>query len=57
MTIEINIEAVANRGEPLSEIWWQGRQWTVTSYGLEARDGRYHIEGHRRVSVHFSEEP
>ena len=47
MAIETNTEAVVNRREPLSEIWWQGRQWAVTSYGLEARDGRYHIEGRR----------
>jgi hypothetical protein len=35
---------VANRGEALSEIWWQGRQWAVTDYGLECRDGTYAIE-------------
>jgi hypothetical protein len=35
------------RSEPLDEIWWQGRQWAVTSYGLECRDGTYAIEAHR----------
>jgi hypothetical protein len=31
-------------GEDLDEIWWQGRQWAVTSYGIERRDGIYAIE-------------
>jgi hypothetical protein len=31
------------RGEPLAEIWWQGQQWAVTAYGVEARDGTYAI--------------
>jgi hypothetical protein len=22
------------RGEQLSEIWWRGRQWAVTQYGI-----------------------
>lgn len=31
-------------GEPLSEpIFWTGRQWAVTSYGVEARDGTYPV--------------
>jgi hypothetical protein len=34
-------------GEDLDEIWWQGRQWAVTSYGIECRDGSYHIEADR----------
>ncbi len=24
-------------------VYWQGRQWAVTAYGVEALDGRYHI--------------
>ncbi|MGK5062234.1 hypothetical protein [Janthinobacterium sp. LB3P112] len=33
-------------GEPLSKpVYWKGRQWAVTSYGIEARDGKYVIEG------------
>jgi hypothetical protein len=24
-------------------IYWQGRQWAVTAYGVEAMSGRYHI--------------
>jgi hypothetical protein len=33
------------RGERLSKpILWQGRQWAVTGYGVEARDGCYAIK-------------
>ncbi len=24
-------------------VYWQGRQWAVTAYGIEALSGRYHI--------------
>ena len=35
-------------GEALQEpIYWKGRQWAVTSYGIEARDGKYPIKGER----------
>jgi hypothetical protein len=35
-------------GEALHEpVYWKGRQWAVTSYGIEARDGKYVIEGRR----------
>ncbi|MFH6783271.1 MULTISPECIES: hypothetical protein [Methylobacterium] len=27
-------------GEPVT---WQGRQWAVTAYGIEALDGMYHV--------------
>ncbi|UHC17113.1 hypothetical protein LRS73_04140 [Methylobacterium currus] len=27
-------------GEP---VHWQGRQWAVTAYGIEALDGMYHV--------------
>jgi hypothetical protein len=37
-------DAVPIRGEPLSEVWWRGAQWAVTSYGLERLDGSYAIE-------------
>ena len=33
--------------EPLHPIIWQGRQWAVTEYGIEARNGTYHIEKER----------
>jgi hypothetical protein len=32
------------RGEALSEIWWSGRQWAVTAYGIERLDGTYVID-------------
>jgi hypothetical protein len=36
------------RGEPLATpIYWQGRQWAVTSAGIECRDGLYYIGSHR----------
>jgi hypothetical protein len=28
-------------------VYWMGRQWAVTSYGVEARDGTYPIEARR----------
>jgi hypothetical protein len=28
-------------------IYWQGRQWAVTGYGIEYRDGNYPIEDSR----------
>ena len=34
-------------GESLSDILWQGEQWAVTTYGLECRDGRYHVEANQ----------
>jgi len=40
--------AVRCRGESLSEpIYWLSRQWAVTEYGIEARDGTYHIANER----------
>jgi hypothetical protein len=37
------------RGEELDKpIYWQGRQWAVTPYGVERRDGTYVIE-HTRL--------
>ena len=35
-------------GEPLAEpVHWRGKQWAVTSHGIEARDGKYAIAGNR----------
>lgn len=34
-------------GEYLDKIYWQGRQWAVTEYGIEARDGNYAIQASR----------
>jgi hypothetical protein len=47
MTIVYDKSPVAVRAEPLSEVWWQGRQWAVTAYGIERRDGAYVIEARR----------
>lgn len=39
---------IESLGEDLSEpIFWTGRQWAVTAHGIEARDGKYAIEGTR----------
>lgn len=35
------------RGEKLSRIIWNGRQWAVTKSGIEARDGTYFIDKRR----------
>lgn len=41
-------EVVRVTGEALAEpIYWTGRQWAVTAYGIEARDGKYFIAGNR----------
>ena len=34
---------VHNQGEKLDCVLWQGKQWSVTTYGLECRDGTYHV--------------
>lgn len=39
-------DAVKCVGEPLDSVLWQGKQWAVTTYGLECRDGCYHVESH-----------
>lgn len=43
----IDTTPVKIRGEPLHETLWQGRQWAVTEYGIEARDGTYPIKAER----------
>ncbi len=41
-------EAIEVRGEPLREpIYWTGRQWAVTAFGIEARNGVYPIPKRR----------
>jgi hypothetical protein len=34
-------------GEGLDEAWWTGRQWIVSPFGIERRDGGYAIEAGR----------
>jgi hypothetical protein len=40
--------------EALHPIVWQGRQWAVTEYGIECRDGRYTIDKARLGEFHSS---
>ena len=42
--IEWDRTPVKVRGDGLSELWWRGRQWAVTAYGIERLDGTYAIE-------------
>ena len=42
--IVIDSRPVKLRGDVLSKIWWQGKQWAVTEYGIECRDGTYPID-------------
>lgn len=42
---------VETEAEILGPILWQGRQWAVTSYGLEARDGRYPINARNLLEL------
>lgn len=41
--IEHDSTPVHVRGEPLHQIYWRGRQWAVTSYGIERLNGAYAI--------------
>jgi hypothetical protein len=47
LPIEMDNTPVKSRAEPLHPVWWRGRQWAVTEYGIEALDGRYVIEASR----------
>lgn len=31
------------RHQSTARVHWQGRQWAVTDYGIEALDGMYHV--------------
>ena len=42
--IEIDGGPVRLHGNPLSPAVWRGKQWAVTTYGIEALDGTYAIE-------------
>lgn len=35
---------VKRKGAELDFVLWQGEQWSVTEYGLEKRDGTYHVK-------------
>ena len=45
--IELSSAPVKVRGEALDEIWWRGKQWAVTSYGIECLDGTYFFTADR----------
>lgn len=45
--VEMDTTPVACLGEELDEIWWRGRQWAVTSFGVECLDGTYAFEAKR----------
>lgn len=49
--IAIDRTAVPVLGEPLGTIWWRGRQWAVTSTGIEALDGTCVTEKHRLLDT------
>jgi hypothetical protein len=34
-------------GSVPANIWWRGRQWAVTAYGIEALDGTYTLQANR----------
>ena len=39
------------RADKLGQIWWRGKQWAVTSDGIEALDGSYYIESRRLLET------
>jgi hypothetical protein len=41
------LEPVRRRGDELRSPWWLGRQWAVTAYGIQARDGTYALAADR----------
>lgn len=47
-----SMNQVKVRGEALDFVLWQGKQWAVTEYGLECRDGRYHIDAKSLMTAH-----
>jgi hypothetical protein len=45
--IALDTTHVPVRGEALHPIWWRGKQWAETPYGIECLDGTYAIERDR----------
>jgi hypothetical protein len=45
--IEMDCTPVKVRDYALHPIWWRGRQWAVTSFGIERLDGSYVIAAAR----------
>lgn len=46
---------VKNNKSSLAEVLYQGKQWCVTTYGLEKRDGSYYIEAKELKKSHVYE--
>ena len=44
-------------GKELDQILWQGREWSVTTFGLERRDGCYAIEARRLLEGMRDDQP
>jgi hypothetical protein len=42
--IWMNTDPIETMGSGQREKFWVGRQWAVTAYGLELRDGTFSIE-------------
>ncbi len=45
--VEYDATPVFVRGDALHQILWRGRQWAVTTYGIERLDGTYPIAADR----------
>lgn len=45
--IAIDRTEVRVQGEALHQILWRGKQWAVTTFGIEALSGTYYIEADR----------
>jgi hypothetical protein len=41
--IEYDCAPVSIRGDALDQVLWRGRQWAVTTFGIECLDGTYTI--------------
>jgi len=54
--IALDSTEVRVQGEPLGEIWWRGKQWAVTSEGIEKLDGTYPILA-KRLLEEFEDWP
>jgi hypothetical protein len=45
--IETDTTPIHVTGDALDTIWWRGKQWAVTEYGVEALNGTYSIAASR----------
>jgi hypothetical protein len=44
----MNFELAPLEGEALHPVLWMGKQWAITTYGLECKNGQYHIKAGRQ---------